>query len=49
MLSSVEAWWEGLCALPFDRAQGDSPIFWITICLLYLSCGLNTSRIVISY
>ncbi len=24
MLSSVEAWWVGLCALPFDGAQGDS-------------------------
>ena len=26
MLSSVEAWWAGLCALPFDGAQGDSPL-----------------------
>jgi hypothetical protein len=25
MLTSVEAWWAGLCALPFDGAQGDSP------------------------
>ena len=25
MLSSVEAWWAGLCALPFDGAQGDNP------------------------
>ena len=25
MLSSVEAWWAGLYALPFDGAQGDSP------------------------
>jgi len=24
MLSPVEAWWVGLCALPFDGAQGDS-------------------------
>jgi hypothetical protein len=24
MLSSVEAWWAGLCALPFDGAQGDT-------------------------
>jgi hypothetical protein len=27
MLSSVEAWWAGLCALPFDGAQGDSHLF----------------------
>jgi hypothetical protein len=27
MLSSVEAWWAGLCALPFDGAQGDNPLF----------------------
>ncbi|MBB6109019.1 hypothetical protein SAMN05421821_103256 [Mucilaginibacter lappiensis] len=27
MLSSVEAWWAGLCALPFDGTQGDIPIF----------------------
>ncbi|MBB6131643.1 hypothetical protein [Mucilaginibacter lappiensis] len=27
MMSSVEAWWVGLCALPFDGAQGDSPVF----------------------
>jgi len=27
MLSSVEAWWAGLCALPFDGAQGDNPRF----------------------
>ena len=26
MLSSVEAWWAGLCALPFDGAQGDTPL-----------------------
>ncbi|SDP99029.1 hypothetical protein SAMN05428975_4881 [Mucilaginibacter sp. OK268] len=26
MLSSVEAWWVGLCALPFDGAQGDTPL-----------------------
>jgi len=26
MLSSVEAWWAGLCALPFDGAQDDSPL-----------------------
>jgi len=25
MLSSVEAWWAGLCARPFDGAQGDTP------------------------
>jgi hypothetical protein len=25
MLSSVEVWWAGLCALPFDGAQGDTP------------------------
>jgi hypothetical protein len=25
MLSSVEAWWAGLCAQPFDGAQGDTP------------------------
>jgi len=25
MLSSVEAWWVGICAQPFDGAQGDSP------------------------
>ena len=24
MLSIVEAWWAGLCALPFDGAQGDT-------------------------
>jgi hypothetical protein len=24
MLSRVEAWWAGLCALPFDVAQGDT-------------------------
>ena len=24
MLSSVEAWWAGLCTLPFDGAQGDT-------------------------
>jgi hypothetical protein len=28
MLSSVEAWWAGLCARPFDGAQGDTPFFW---------------------
>jgi len=28
MLSSVEAWWAGLCALPFDGAQGDNLFFW---------------------
>ncbi len=27
MLSSVEAWWAGLYALPFDGAQGDTPPF----------------------
>ena len=27
MLSSVEAWWADLCALPFNGAQGDSPAF----------------------
>ena len=27
MLSSVEAYWAGLCAQPFDGAQGDSPPF----------------------
>jgi hypothetical protein len=27
MLSSVEAWWAGLCALPFDGAQGDTHFF----------------------
>ena len=27
MLSSVEAWRVGLCALPFDGAQGDSSAF----------------------
>ena len=27
MLSSVEAWWAGLYALPFDKAQGDSTLF----------------------
>jgi hypothetical protein len=26
MLSSVEAWWAGLCARPFDGAQGDIPL-----------------------
>jgi len=26
MLSPVEAWWAGLCALPFDGAQGDTPL-----------------------
>jgi hypothetical protein len=26
MLSSVEAWWAGLCALPFDGAQHDTPL-----------------------
>jgi hypothetical protein len=31
MLSSVEAWWAGLCALPFDGAQGD------TLCPLSVS------------
>jgi len=24
MLSFIEAWWAGLCALPFDGAQGDT-------------------------
>jgi hypothetical protein len=23
----VEAWWAGLCAQPFNGAQGDSPFF----------------------
>ncbi|SDP96549.1 hypothetical protein SAMN05428975_4265 [Mucilaginibacter sp. OK268] len=27
MLSTVEAWWVDLCALPFDGAQGDRPFF----------------------
>ena len=27
MLSSVEAWWAGRCALPFDEAQGDTLSF----------------------
>jgi hypothetical protein len=27
MLSSVEAWWAGLYAQPFDGAQGDSPLW----------------------
>ena len=27
MLSPVEAWWAGLCALPFDGAQGDTLAF----------------------
>jgi hypothetical protein len=27
MLSSVEAWWAGLCARPFDGAQDGSPFF----------------------
>jgi len=27
MLSSIEAWWAGLCAPPFDGAQGDNPPF----------------------
>ncbi|MBB6108388.1 hypothetical protein SAMN05421821_102373 [Mucilaginibacter lappiensis] len=31
MLSTVEAWWGGLCALPFDGAQGDSPSFVILL------------------
>jgi len=26
MLSSVEAWRAGICALPFDSAQGDTPL-----------------------
>jgi len=26
MLSAVEAWWAGLCTLPFDGAQGDTPL-----------------------
>jgi hypothetical protein len=40
MLSSVEAWWAGLCALPFDGAQGDSPpfrVFQPTILPFYFS------------
>ena len=27
MVSSVEPWWAGLCARPFDGAQGDIPLF----------------------
>ncbi|NOW96953.1 hypothetical protein FHW89_003628 [Mucilaginibacter sp. SG564] len=36
MLSTVEAWWAGLYALPFDGAQGDTPLFVILlICPIY--------------
>ena len=35
MLSSVEAWWAGLCALPFDGAQGDSPLFRYYLFVMY--------------
>jgi len=31
MLNAVEAWRVGLCALPFDEAQGDSPFNHITV------------------
>ncbi|SDP96526.1 hypothetical protein SAMN05428975_4258 [Mucilaginibacter sp. OK268] len=39
MLSSVEAWWAGLCAPPFDGAQGDNPAFCDIIDVLCLMMG----------
>jgi len=37
MLSSVEAWWVGLCALPLDGAQDDSHAF-VILLICYYSC-----------
>jgi hypothetical protein len=37
MLSSVEAWWAGLCAQPFDGAQGDTPLFVMSFSWLLFS------------
>ncbi|SDP97937.1 hypothetical protein SAMN05428975_4558 [Mucilaginibacter sp. OK268] len=44
MLSTVEAWWAGLCALPFDGAQGDSPAFCDIIDVLCLLMGYYSFR-----
>jgi len=43
MLSSVEAWWAGLCALPFDGAQGDS-LFLVIILSLCLFISYYFSK-----
>jgi hypothetical protein len=43
MLSSVEAWWASLCALPFDGAQGDSHLFGYYLLIMSIH-GLLLSR-----
>ncbi|MDN5289060.1 MAG: hypothetical protein JWR38_5334 [Mucilaginibacter sp.] len=42
MLSSVEAWWAGPYARPFDGAQGDSPF------LVHCSLVMSFHRLLLS-
>jgi hypothetical protein len=49
MLSSVEAWWVGLCARPFDGAQGDTHLFghYFSLCFFmgyYFQEGSRSAR-----
>ena len=44
MLSSVEAWWAGFCALPFYGAQGNSLLFQVVLPLSAISWAITFPR-----
>jgi hypothetical protein len=45
MLSSVEAWWAGLCALPFEGTQGGNPFLTLFFIIPFHGLLINNLQI----